>query len=162
MAADKIYQVQNGANPTTAALAPVTIGAGTAVKTMLQVATPSTTGISIVAWGISFDGSAAATPVKCELIITDVTATGTSVTPSKWAVPNDEASQCTALHSASAEGTITTTTMLDPQLIAPTNQYAWEFSLGREPRVPVSKFLRIRVTPNSAAFNAYCWIRYSE
>lgn len=164
MAADLVYMVANGTNPTTAALAPVTTG--TAVKTMLQVATPASTGIRPIAWGISFDGSAAATPIRCELIITDVAATVTSVTPSKWAAPNDQASLCvggtTATgHTATAEGTITATTELDVQLIAPTSQYVYEFSLGREPGVPVSKFLRIRVTA-AAAVNAYCWVRWSE
>jgi len=164
MAADLVFMAANGANPTTAALAPVTTG--TAIKTMLQVATGSTKSIKVVAWGISFDGSAAATPIKCELIITDVAATVTSVTPSKWAGANDEISLCpggSALtgHTATAEGTITATTELDLQLIAPTSQYVYEFSLGREPMVPVSKFLRIRVTAGTAV-NAYAWIRWSE
>lgn len=164
MAADLVYMAANGVNPTTAAIVAVTTG--TAIKTMLQVATPSTTGIRPVAWGISFDGSAAATPIKVELLITDVAATVTSVTPSKWASPNDQASACVggaALtgHTATAEGTITSTTVLDVQFIAPTSQYVYEFSLGREPAVPVSKFLRIRVTAG-AAVNAYCWIRWSE
>lgn len=158
------YMQANGVNPTTAAMATVTTG--TVIKTLLQVATPSTTGLTIVAWGISFDGTAAATPIKCELIQTDVAATVTTATPTLWSGPNDAASLCvggTALtgFTASAEGTITATRVFDLQQIAPTNQYVYEFSLGREPKVPVSKFLRIRVTAG-AAVNAYCWIRWDE
>jgi hypothetical protein len=164
MAAEAIFMAANGVNPTTAALAPVTTG--TAIKTLLQVATPSTMDLKVVSWGISFDGSAAATPIKCELIITDVAATVTSVTPSKWSDPNGKASLCVGGtsatgHTATAEGTVTATTELDLQLIAPTSQYVYEFSLGREPLVPVSKFLRIRVTAG-AAVNAYCFVRWAE
>lgn len=158
------YMAANGANPTTAALVPVTTG--TVIKTMLQVATPSTIGLTVVAWGISFDGSAAATPIRCELLQTDVAATVTSVTPTLFSGPLDAASLCVggaALtgFTASAEGTITATRVLDVQFIAPTSQYVYEFSLGREPRIPVSKFLRVRVTA-AAAVNAYCWIRWEE
>src|SRR3972149_3248382 len=63
-----IYKIYNGPMPTTAAQATVTTG--TAIKTMLQVKTSATVGAHVVEWGISFDGSAAATPIKCELIET--------------------------------------------------------------------------------------------
>jgi len=45
--------VWNGPAPTTAALASVTTG--TTIKTMLQLATPSTTQIQILEWGFSLD-----------------------------------------------------------------------------------------------------------
>lgn len=158
------FMVANGVSPTTAAQAPVTTG--TVIKTLLQVATPSTTGLTIIAWGISFDGSVAATPIRCELLQTDVAATVTSVTPTKWGNPNDAISLCpggaaATGHTATVEGTITATSIFDVQFIAPTNQFIYEFSLGREPVVPISKFLRIRVTA-AAAVNAYAWIRWSE
>lgn len=160
----KLYFAANGASPTTAAQVPVTTG--TAIKSLLQVATPSTTGLTILEWGISFDGSAAATPIKVELLQTDVAATVTTLTPTVWGDPNAPASLCvggtTATgYTASAEGTITTTRMFDAQLIAPTNQYFKQFPLGREPEVPISKFLRVRVTAG-AAVNAYTYIIWEE
>ena len=159
-----VYMAANGVNPTTAALVPVTTG--TAIKTMLQVATPATFGLTIVAWGISFDGFVAALPIRCELLQTDVAATVTSVTPTKWGNPNDQASLCVGGaaatgHTATVEGTIAATSIFDVQFVAPTNQYVYEFSLGREAVVPPSKFLRIRSTA-AAAVNAYAWIRWSE
>ena len=160
-----LFAVYNGALPTTAALVKVTTG--TAIKTMLQVATPSTVTIKVVEWGISFDGSAAATPIEVELIQTDVAATVTAVTPEPYNLVSDApASLCvggTAAtgYTASAEGTITATRILDAQLISPTNQYVKQFPLGREPFIPVSKFLRIRVTA-AAAVNAYCYIVWEE
>jgi hypothetical protein len=160
----KLYIAANGASPTTAAQVAVTTGV--AIKTLLQVATPSTTAIRVVEWGVSFDGSAAATPIKCELLQTDVAATVTSLTPTQFNDPNAAASLCvggTAAtgYTASAEGTITATRMGDVQFVAPTNQYIKQFPLGREFEIPVSKFLRVRVTAG-AAVNAYCYIIWEE
>ena len=161
----KIYFAANGASPTTAAQ--VVVATGTSIKTLLQIATPSTTGIIILEWGISFDGSAAATPGKIELLQTDVAATsGTSLTPTVWGDPNAPASLCvggtgSTCFSPSAEGSITAVRMFDVQLIAPTNQYVKQFPLGREPEVPVSKFLRVRVTFGTSV-NAYAYIIWEE
>ena len=159
-----LYIAANGASPTTAAQVVVTTG--TSIKTLLQVATPSTENLKIIEWGISFDGSAAATPIKVELLQTDVAATVTSLTPTVYSPDNAPASLCVGGtsatgYTATAEGTITATRMFDVQLIAPTNQYVKQFPLGREPLVPVSKFLRIRVTAG-AAVNAYCYIVWEE
>lgn len=160
----KLYFAANGVSPTTAAQVAVTTG--TAIKSLLQVATPSTTGLIIVEWGISFDGSAAATPIKVELLQTDVAATVTSVTPTLWGDPNAPASLCvggssSTGHTSTAEGTITAVREFDVQFIAPTNQYVKQFALGREPEVPVSKFLRVRVTAGTAV-NAYCYVIWEE
>ena len=160
----KLYFAANGVSPTTAAQIAVTTG--TVIKSLMQVATPATTGILITEWGVSFDGSAAATPIKVELLQTDVAATVTSVTPTLWGDPNAPASLCVGGasatgHTATAEGTITAVRMFDVQFIAPTNQYIKQYPLGREPEVPVSKFLRIRVTAG-AAVNAYAYIIWEE
>jgi hypothetical protein len=65
-----LYLLPNGPMPTTAAQAVVTTG--NAIKTMLQVKLGASTNhpAKVVEWGISFDGSAAATPIKCELLTT--------------------------------------------------------------------------------------------
>jgi hypothetical protein len=163
----KTYRAYNGAAPTTAALAPVTTG--TAIKTMLQIATPSTEQLRVVEWGISFDGSAAATPGKVELIETDVAATVTAHVAAgivKVNSPNDVASLVTlgtaaTGYTASAEGTTTASRLLDYQLIAPTGQYVIQYPLGREKEVAASKFLRIRVTFGTAV-NAVCYVEWEE
>src|SRR6185503_15564597 len=110
---NKIYFAANGASPTTAAQ--VVMATTNAINTLLQVATPSTCSIVVLEWGISFDGSAAATPIKCELLQTDVAATaGTSLTPTIWGDPNAPASLCVGGTGATmfndgaiTEGTIT-------------------------------------------------------
>lgn len=160
----KLYIAHGAVPPTTAALA--VIATGTTIKTLVQVATPSTCPITVVAWGISFDASALATPGKVELIQTDVAATVTSETPTLWGDPNSPASLCaggTALtgFNATGEGTITATRVFDAQLVDPAVGYVREFSLGREPIIPISKFLRIRCTFATGA-NAYPWICWEE
>lgn len=159
------YIAFNGASPTTAAQ--VVVATGTSIKTLLQIATPSTIDIKVIEWGISFDGSAAATPIKVELLQTDVAATsGTSLTPTIYGNPNAPASLCVGgtgatNFSPTVEGTITATRVFDAQLIAPTNQYVKQFPLGREPWIPVSKFLRVRVTAG-ASVNCYTYIVWDE
>lgn len=161
------YITFNGANPTTAALAPVTTG--TAIKTLLQIATPSTRPLCVVEWGISFDGSTAATPGKIELIQTDVAATVTAAVAAGVMPHNDPNAPASLVtlsttatgYTATSEGTTTVTRVLDYQLIAPTGQYVKQFPLGREPAVPISKFLRVRVT-FGAAVNAVTYVVWEE
>jgi hypothetical protein len=159
--AAKTYVSYNGAMPTTAALVPVTTG--TAIKTMLQIATPSTEQLRVIEWGISFDGSAAATPGRVELIETDVAATVTAHVGAgvmRHNAPNDVASLVT-LGTAATGGTTTAARLLDYQLVAPSAQYVKQFPLGREPEVAASKFLRVRVT-FAAAVNAVCYVIWEE
>lgn len=162
------YLIANGPMPTTAAQAAVTTG--TAIKTLLQVKASATAMARIKEWGISFDGSAAATPIKCELLETDVAATVTASVvadltkldaaalsggdPTTNLIPVGTTSTG---YTSTAEGTITAVRMFDVQFIAPTNQYVKQFPLGCEPMIQVSKFGRIRVTAG-AAVNAYCYM----
>jgi hypothetical protein len=162
------YIAFNGALPTTAALTPVTTG--TAIKTLLQIATPSTCELRVSEWGISFDGSAAAQPIKVELIDTNVAATVTAHTTSTVLSLNDTGTTNSKMtlssttgtgYTATAEGTITATRLLDYQQIAPTGQFVKQWPLGLEPEVAVSRFLRIRVTA-AAAVNAVCYVVWTE
>jgi hypothetical protein len=159
------YIVFNGASPTTAAQVPV--ATGTAIKTLVQVATPSTTGLHVIEWGVSFDGTTAANaPGKVELLQTNVAASsGTSLTPTVYGV-DATASLCVGgaaltCFSPAAEGSITSTRVFDAQLVSPTGAYVKQFPLGREPFVPVSQFLRIRVTFANTV-NAYAYIVWEE
>lgn len=164
----KVYQAHNYAQPTTAAPSPVTTG--TAIKTLLQVATPSTEDLTVIAWGIDFDGTAAAAPIKVELIDTDTAATVTAHVASgivKWNRPSDPASLATLSttatgYTATAEGTVgSTSRLLAFRQVPPNGGYEYEFPLENQPRVAVSRFLRIRVTA-AAAVNASCWVRWIE
>jgi hypothetical protein len=162
------YLIANGPMPTTASQATVTTG--TAIKTMLQVKASATAMFKIIEWGISFDGSAAATPIKCELLETDVAATVTASAaadltkldaaalsggdPTTNLLPVGTTSTG---YTSTSEGTITAVRMFDVQLVSPTGGYLKQFPLGSEPVVQVSKFARIRVLAG-AAVNAYCYM----
>jgi hypothetical protein len=165
-----LYRVQNATAVSTAA--PVKQPTGAAIRTMLQVLHPNQP-LCVVEWGISFDGSAAATPIQCELIHT----TTVAATMSTAAVAND----ITAFNGVADAGvtgaglTLTTTgtgfataavtegsvvapvRQGDSQLVSPTNQYVKQFPLGQGFWVPAAGVLRIRVTAGTTV-NANCYV----
>lgn len=162
------YLIANGPMPTTASQA--VVATGTPIITLLQVKAGTTATLKIVEWSISFDGSAAATPIKVELMETDVAATVTASVSADIIKYNAEAlaggDPVTNLipvgttatgYTSSGEGTITAVRMFDVQLVAPTNQFVKQFPLGREPVIQVSKFARIRVKAGTTV-NAYCYM----
>ncbi len=162
------YKIYNGPMPTTASQVAVTTG--TAIKTLLQVKASATIGFHIVEWGISFDGSAAATPIIVELMETDVAATVTASAaadihkfdaaalmggdPTTNLIPVGTTSTG---YTSTSEGSITAIRQFDVQQIAPTNQDILQFPLGERAFVQISKFARIRVKAG-AAVNAICYM----
>jgi hypothetical protein len=163
------YIVYNAAMPTTAA--PVKVTTGTAIKTMLQLkpAVP----ISVVEWGISFDGSAAATPGNvCLIDAGTVFGTVTAFAAADVMTFNDPNAPANTAGTAgvplnlgtthsgytcTAEGTPTATRVLDAQLISPMNQYVKQFPLGEMPKVAAGNALAVRVTMG-AAVNALTYV----
>lgn len=151
--------------PTTASQVAVTTG--TAIKTLLQLK-PFNQG-KIVAWGIGFDGSAAATPIEVELLETGtVFSTVTTLADADCHKLNgaDQAvasvagltmgTSATGFTSTS-EGSITTVRMFDCALVPPTGERVYQFPLGQEPVMVIGNATRIRVKAG-AAVNAICWI----
>lgn len=127
----------------------VALAAGTA-KTVLQVATPSTTDILVLGWSVSFDGaSGTAVPVICQLLDGDVAATVTALTPDAFGNNQQPASLCVGGtsatgYNASVEGTMTTVTQADAGHVHPQAGYGIWFPEGARRRVGPSRFLRIR------------------
>jgi len=160
-----LYLIANGPMPTTAAQAVVTTG--TAIKTMLQLKPFNV--MKIVEWGVSFDGSAAATPIKCELLDTGTVFATVTASVDADVTKLESVEQAVASiagltmgvsatgYTATEEGTTTAVRMFDAQLIAPTSQYVKQFPLGREPKCIIGNSVRIRVTAG-AAVNAYCYM----
>jgi hypothetical protein len=150
--------------------APAKVTTSTAIKTLQQLATTSTMTLEVIEWGISFDGSAAATPGVCELVdtvsinstvtayvaadITKVSQVGTTASGLTLAVAGSG-------YTASAEGTVTATRQFDTQLLPPTAPYIKQFPLERGPTMLQSEFLRVRVTFGTA-INALCYIVWAE
>jgi hypothetical protein len=168
------YSCYNAAMATTAATAKVTTG--TALKTMLQIATPASRQLQVISWGFSLDAAPATSGSGVvELIQTDVAATVTAHVASgvQPLDPNAPASLVTLGASAtgftaSAEGTPTGTRLFDAIEIPGVSAggggiepYAYQVMPDERPIVGVSKFLRIRMT-FSAAVNALCWVTWDE
>lgn len=167
----KTYAVMNGAAP--GAAAPVAITTGTAIKTMIQLATNTTTpSLRFVEWWVEFDGSTAATPIKVELLRNTG---GPQTTLTAYAAadiakvndPNAPASSIqlgTALSGFSnttTEVTPTGAVSLETHFVPPTSGIYVQFPLGREPEVQVSAFARVRTTAG-AAVNCLAGLMWEE
>ena len=163
-----LYLIANGPSPTTAAQ--VAITTGTAIKTMLQVCTAAGNLGRIVEWGVSFSGLALAAPIEVELIETDVAATVTAHVAA--GIVKYDAAACTGVadpsslfpvgtaltgYTASVEGTITASRVIDVGKVSPTLNYTRQYPLGREPVIQTAKFMRVRVTA-AAAVTAYTYM----
>ena len=167
------YIAFNGPMPTTAAQAKVTTG--TAIKTLQQIASPSTRQIRLIEWGFTLDAAPATTGTgHVELVDCNVAATVTAYVASGMPNldPNGPPSLCavgTALsgYTGSAEGSITATRMFDAKEVAGVSNgadpltYNRTFMPGYQPIVAVSRFLRTRCT-FSAAVNIITWIIWDE
>jgi hypothetical protein len=166
-----MYKTWNGPMPTTAAQA--TVATGTAIKTMLQIATPSTHQLRILEWGYTVNTNSAGGGI-IELIETDVAATsGTAHVAAgiQPQIPGAPASRMTLGTGATGytftvEGATTASRVFDvvdliADSAAPSLRYNYQFVPGREPVVAVSKFLRIRSTTANTV-NMHCWILWQE
>jgi len=145
------------------------VATSAAIKTVLQVATPSTTDIKVVAWGISFAGVVATgEPGEVTLVDTNAAATVTTLTPEKFGSDLQPASLCvggtTATgYNASGEGSITGSTILDAGAgkVHPQTGYSLWFPEFARPRVAVSRFLRVR-TEFAVTVDCVPWILFQE
>ena len=165
------YKTWNGAMPTTAAQLAVTTG--TAIKTMLQLATPSTRQIQLIAWGFSVDDPPGADAVV-ELLQTDVAATVTAhvaagVQPLDPNAPPSLLTLGVAAtgYTATAEGSTTAARVFDVVSLSSTSgesplTYAYQFMPDERPIVAVSRFLRVRATTPTTAVDMRCWVVWDE
>ncbi len=172
--AERIYKAFNSSAPSSNTNLTSAVSTTTNAKTMLQIAAPAgaTTGhaLTVVDWGYSFDGSVAAAGIEAELISTTSAATtGTAFVAAdiyKWNNPDSEASAIQlgagfSAFSMTSETTVAGTRVLDAMFNQPTNYYAYQFPLGREPVVPLNNFLRLRVKA-ATAVNILCWVSWTE
>lgn len=162
-----LYKIYNGPFPTAAVQLAVTTG--TSIKTMLQVKGVTAVTFKVKAWGVSMDAAAAAAGPQWELIETGtVFATVTAHVAAGIVAWDSQALGVVSTtyfdvgtaatgFTATVEGTIIASRVLDSVFIQPTGERAWEHSLGNEPLVSAVNALRIRVKA-AAAINAVCWV----
>lgn len=146
---------------------------GTAIKTALQISTPATRAITIIGWGFTLDVAPGAASIV-ELLQTDVAATVTAHVAS-GVQPQDAAETASLMtlgtantgYTGSAEGSTTATRTFDVKLVplaagATDLSYEKVFLPGARPKVPVSKFLRVRTTFATSASNILTWVDWLE
>lgn len=166
------YKCYNAAMPTTAAMSGVATTSG--VKTMLQIAAPSTRDLEVISWGYSVS----VTPPgisTVELLQSDVAATVTAHIASGVISrdPNGTASLVTlgtsaTGYTATVEGATTATRVFDTHLlgIAAGNAdlvASYQFMPDEERWIVArSKFLRIRTTFTSSTPLFLCWAAWRE
>ena len=161
----------NGPAPTTAAQQSVTTG--TAIKTMLQLATPATRQIQLLEWGWSSDDPPGADGV-IELLQTDVAATVTAHVAAgvQNLEPNGSASLLTLStsgtgYTATVEGATTATRVFDVVSLSSVSgesslSYVRQWMPDARPIIPISKFLRVRATTPTTALDLRCWVVFQE
>ncbi|QCX81244.1 hypothetical protein C9F11_38305 [Streptomyces sp. YIM 121038] len=141
----------------------------TGAKVAIQLATPSTLQIKIIEWGISFNGSAAATPAVCELVQNGTASTCSSAHSTTTIQPIGDNAKGSGLtmgttSSGYGNGAITSATpdkYFEAQYISPTAQFVHQYPLGREPVVAASKYCQLRVN-TSATVNAIAYVVFEE
>jgi hypothetical protein len=162
--------------PTTAANAPGATVSG--CKTYLQISTPATRGIALVAFGVEFAGLlTVATTVEA----VDTAAIGATALTAHVAAGVQpygmHAIGATAPVSAmtlgtgntgyapgsATEGTIVATRTGKLKILpAGASNYEWEWSQGREFWIGPSRFLRLRLTTTTTAPTMSCWFLWDE
>ena len=167
----KTYTVLNGAIPGAAAATP--ISTGSVLKTMLQIATNTTAqAIRVVEWWTEFDGSAAATPIKVELLGSAAAQTSlVAYAAADISAANDPNAPTSTIQLGTAlsgfnngnDPGVTPTSVRNfaTHFVPPTSGIYIQYPLGREPEVAVSKFLRHRTTAG-AAVNCYAGVTWEE
>lgn len=167
------YKAYNGPGPTSAQMLAVT--SGTAIKTMMQLATPATQAINIRAWGIIHDGHASCTSASAELIShatggATVTAystgdiTGQNADGQQYASNTVISSTTNGGFTSTNEQTLTAVDVLDSTYLVATaaDRYTMQWPQGEWPYVALSRWVRIRVTMAGNATNVRCWIEWAE
>jgi hypothetical protein len=158
----KSYIIYNSAQATTAA--PVKQPTGTAIRTMMQVRPALSVEARLIAFGVSFDASAAAAPGQVELFETSVAATMSTAyaaadimpyspnnalanTAGATGVPFNLSTATSGFATAAVtEGTVAGYRGAWSGLIPPTNSFDYQFPLGREFELTPQMYLRLRVT----------------
>ena len=163
-----LYRISSGPSPTTAPTPKLALVAAT-TKTILQL-THATLPLSIVEWGVSFDDSAAAVPVECELIDTaTIAATVTAFVANDVTQLTDPGGTAATInlgtaasgYNASAEGAVVAPVRVgDYQLVPPTSGFVKQFPLGQEFNVIPGHMLRVRLTA-AAAVNALAYVTFA-
>jgi hypothetical protein len=167
-----IYYAFNSALSATTAIAAGTSYAAGA-KVALQIGIPSGGQIELIEWGISQDGSAAATPTLVEIASTATASTmstaHTTTTVKPLNDPNAPASRLTMSTTATGfgNGAITSNTtlrMADREYVPTTAPFVKLWPLGCYPKfgaTGAAEFVQFRIN-TTVTVNAICYLAWNE
>lgn len=142
----------------------------TGAKCMIQLDVPASMRVRIVEYGLSFDGSVAATPATVELVQASAASTMSTAHTASTVVTVGEGAGTSRLNYGTTadtgygNGAITTNTTektFDSQYISPTGQYVKQWPLGREPMSDADSFVQLRIN-TSATVNAIAYVTFEE
>lgn len=141
----------------------------TGAKVAIQLAPPSTINLRVIEWGVSFNGSAAATPAVCTLAQASAASTTTTAHSTSTIMPVGDNAKTSSLtmgttSSGFGNGAITTNTterQFAAAFVGPTSQYEKQFPLGRDYVVSPSKFLQLRIN-TASTLTAIAYIVFEE
>jgi hypothetical protein len=132
-----------------------------ATKTILGVKAHANSGLQVIKWGVSFDGSAAAAGVAVQLMYTTwaTNSPGTNSTTTN-AIVQEYGRVLTAGFTAGYNWTTepTVLTELESKYIQQSGAYEWSIPLGKEPDCALAEGFVVRVitpaavTPNIRGF----------
>lgn len=167
------YIIYNSNQATVAA--PVKQPTGNTIRTMMQLRFATGVHAKIKRWGCSFDASAAGVPGQVELFENTAAATMTTAYAAADVMPyNDRSATANTAGSSGAPLNLSTTTSgfataavtegtvagyrgIDLQMIAPTNQYIYDWPLSDEFDITPQNYIRVRVT-FAVSVNMYIYI----
>lgn len=159
-----LYKLFNGHMPVANTPIPK-VAISATFPTLLQLKANASASFKVKGWGVSFDGSAAATPIVCELVETGTIAATVTAHVAADVFPFENAAgeawigqlgTAASGFTSTAEGTITASRVGDMQLIAPTNQYLYDWVLSNEFQVQAGHVLRVRITGTGPS--AICYV----
>lgn len=170
-----LYRVQNSAMPTTAPAAPVATSAS--LYTSLQVVPASTSPLSIIEYGVAFNGAVLAAGFEVELVDTGTVAATVTAYVLADVMGYDQVGQSvlqtsgtsgiplnlgTALsgYTSSSEGSTTASFVHDSTLVEPIGGYYKQFPLGEQPYVKPGNVCRIRIKGDGVTTH-YSYIVFS-
>jgi len=129
-------------------------------KTFIELGTNATIDNVWTGLEITFNGvTAAAEPVKVEIISLAATGTGTVYTPTRYGTNQGRAALTTAKVAMTVEGT--GPSIITAVYVPPTSGLSSQWPLGRELGMTVSKFYGVRLTA-VAAVNASVNLIFEE
>lgn len=121
------------------------IGASTTIVAC-QMATNTTTTLTVLGFDVSFDGTATGSgiiPVRVQLVRpTAASSGGATMTPTPW-LKGDLASATTARKNDTSAGS--SPTVIKEWLVSPSAGISYLFPLGRELSMPISDFLELKL-----------------